>query len=97
VNDLRQRAQGLIDFPWVLKDCGHVRIKRDDARALLVTGRVLVGSRPAEIVFGENVIPVSLGCITRFTKVSLQDFSPPFLSSTQNRAPQYITSQIGRP
>ena len=71
VNDLRQRAQGLIHFPWVLKDCGYVRIKRHDARALLVAGGVLVGSSPAEIVFGENVIPVSLSCISRFTKVSL--------------------------
>jgi hypothetical protein len=81
MNDSCQRAQGLIDFPWVLKDRGYVRIERDDARALLATGRVLVGASPAEIVFGENVIPISLGCITRFTKVSLHS----------------ITSQVGRP
>ena len=63
--------QGFIYFPWVLKDCGHVRIKRDDARALLVTVRVLVGASPAEIVFGQNLVPVSPSCITGFTKVSL--------------------------
>jgi hypothetical protein len=71
VNDLRQRAQSLIDFTWVLKNCGYVGIKRDDARAFLVAGRVLVGPSPAEIVFGENLIPVSLSCITGFTRVSL--------------------------
>ena len=73
MNDLCQRTQGLIDFPWVLKDCRHVRIKRDDARALFVTGRVLIGASPAEIVLGENVIPVSMGCITLFTVVSLRN------------------------
>jgi hypothetical protein len=74
MNNLRQGAQGLVDFPWVLKDCGHVRIKRDHARAFLVAGRVLVGASPAEIVFGENVIPVSPSSIPGFTKVSLHSF-----------------------
>jgi len=74
MNDLHQGAQGLIDFPWVLKDCGHVRIKRYDAHAPLVTRCVGVGPGVAKVVLGQNIVQASPDWITGFTKVLLHSF-----------------------
>lgn len=74
MDDLRQGAQGLIDFPGAFKDCGYVRIKRDDVHPPPITRGVQIRSGVAKVVLGENVIHASPNSIARFTKVFLHSF-----------------------
>jgi hypothetical protein len=55
-HDTGKRAQSLVSFPCVREDGSHIRIKGDDDAPLGVTRRVLVGPRPSEVVFGQDLV-----------------------------------------